>query len=220
MKDDQRFPPLYKAIPFAVSESGGFVSINLQADAAPPPPRPRTMPLSGTVHVGLEQQAFLDSLYDDPGLLIDIRGVHFTSYLMSELREENGLLVMERACKWGKLNWPDFATADFPITLLSKTDPANGATELTLRDALFNTLLTAEIAPVQGGRGVTQVRWRAEVGATLKGRHARRLRRGTPFMVRNNIDAAALRVLKPSVSIHGQQLRDALLADASISAAA
>lgn len=220
MKDDQRFPPLYKASPFAVAESGGFVMVNLTAGATPPAPLAHTMPLSGTSHVALEQSQYLDALYDGPGLLLDIRGVQFTPYLMSELRPENGLLVMERNCQWGRLHWPAFATAEFPITMVSRTQPETGETELILRDTDFNTLLTARIAPVAQARGVTAVRWRAEVGSTLKGIHAKLLGRGTPFAVREAIDAAALRVLKPSVSIHGAQLRAAMSAESTISAAA
>ncbi len=220
MKDDQRFPPLYKAAAFSVAESGGFVAVNLTANAAPPPATDHVMPLSGTAHVALDQSAYLDALYDDPGLLIDIKGVQFTPYLMSELREENGLLVMERNCQWGKLHWPAFATAEFPITLLSRTQPETGETELILRDDEFRTLLTARMAPVPAARGVTQVRWRAEIGKTLKGFHARRLGRGTPFAVREEIDAAALRVLKPSASLHGQKLRAAVIAPVDVSAAA
>jgi len=220
MKDEQRFPPVYKAIPFGVEESGGFVRVSLDAKAIPPDPQQRTMPLSGTAHVPLEQAHWLDALYDDPGLVIAIKGVDFTPYLMSELREENGVFMMERSCLWGKLHWPSFAISDFPITLLSRTQPETGETELTLRDDAFNTLLTVQLAPVAAARGVTQVRWRAELGKSLKGRHARRLARGTPFSVREVIDAAALRVLKPSVSLHGRKLREALNSAPAVAAAA
>jgi nitrite reductase/ring-hydroxylating ferredoxin subunit len=220
MKGDQRFPPVYRAQAFAVVESGGFVRVSLDADAVAPAATDHTMPLSGTSHVALGQSAYLDALYDAPGLLIDIRGVQFTPYLMSELHEEDGLLVMERNCQWGKLHWPSFASAEFPITIVTRTHPATGETELTLRDDAFNTLLTARIAPVPAARGVTQVRWRAEIGRTLKGYHARRLGRGTPFAIREAVDAAALRVVKPSVSLHGHQLISAMTTFADISAAA
>jgi hypothetical protein len=73
---------------FGVREGGGFVDVCLDATAAEASPEPRTMPLSGTAHVALEQTAWVAALYDDPGLLIDIRGVRFTPYLRSELREE------------------------------------------------------------------------------------------------------------------------------------
>jgi nitrite reductase/ring-hydroxylating ferredoxin subunit len=220
MKDDQRFPPIYKAQPFAVAECDGFVHVNLDPKAAAPAPADRTMPLSGTAHVALEQSHWLDALYDDPGLVIDIKGVEFTPYLMSELREENGLFVMERSCLWGKLHWPSYATADFPITLLSRTQPDTGETELVLRDDAFNPLLTARLAPIPAARGVTQIRWRGELSSSLKGLHARRLGHGTPFAVRERIDAAALRVLRPSVSLHGKKLRSELAASATVAVAA
>jgi nitrite reductase/ring-hydroxylating ferredoxin subunit len=220
MKDDQRFPPVYKATPFAVEESGGLVRVSLNGKAEAPAPVERTMPLSGTAHVALEQAHWLDALYDDPGLVIDIRGVEFTPYLMSELREENGLFVMERNCLWGKLHWPSYALSDFPITLLSRTRPETGESELTLRDDAFNTLLQVRLAPVPAQRGVTQVRWRAELGKTLAGRHARRLRWGAPFSVREAVDAAALRVLRPSVSLHGRKLRGDIDASTAVPAAA
>lgn len=221
MKGDQRFPPVYKATPFAVFESGGFVMINLDAKAAPPAGSPETMPLSGLSHVGVSQTDYLDALYDDPGLMIKIRGVQFTPYLMSELKEENGLLVMERFCQWGHLHKPAFAAAEFPITLITRTEPVTGETEMLLRDEEFRTLFTARLAPVPGARGVTQVRWRARAGDVLEGRHSAALRKNHSFIVRNSIDAAALRVLKPSVSLHGKQLRERMTAtrdEASVAA--
>ena len=220
MKDNQRFPPIYKATPFAIEESGGFVRLCLDAQASPPPPHHHIMPLSGIAHVALEQTQWLEALYDEPGLVIAIKGVDFTPYLMSELREETGLLAMERSCLWGKLHWPSYAVSDFPITMLSRTHPDTGETDLTLRDDDFNTLLTVRLAPVGAARGVTQIRWRAELGKSLKGRHAQRLGRGMPFSVRETIDAAALRVLKPSVSLHGRTLREALLKTPAVTAAA
>jgi len=220
MKDEQRFPPIYKAQAFAVAESNGFVHVNLDPKATAPAPADRTMPLAGTAHVALEQSHWLDALYDDPGLVIDIKGVEFTPYLMSELREENGLFVMERSCLWGKLHWPSYAKAEFPITLLTRTRPDTGETELVLRDDAFNVLLTVRLAPVPAARGVTQIRWRGEPGLNLKGFHARRFRRGSAFTVREAIDATALRVLKPSVSLHGKKLRSELAAARTVAVAA
>lgn len=220
MKGDQRFPPAYRAQAFTVFESGGFVNVSLVADAAPPAPLDHVMPLSGTTHVALDHAAYLDALYDAPGLLIDIKGVEFTPYLMSELREESGVLVMERNCQWGKLHWPSFASAEFPITMVTRTTPGTGETELILRDDAFHTLLAARMAPVPAARGVTQVRWRAEVGKTLKGLHSKRLGMGKPFVIREAIDAAALRLVEPSVSLHGRQLVAAMESSATLSAAA
>lgn len=224
MKDEQRFPPVYKAMAFAVAESGGFVSVNLDAKAVPPAPVvDETFALSGTAHVALAHEEWVNALFDDPGLVLAIRGVQFTPYLMSELQEENGLLVMERFCQWGKLHLPAFATAEFPITLITRTRPDTGETEVVLRDDSFRTLLTAHVAPVAAARGTTQVRWRAKLGSELKGRHAVALRRKGSFDVRDTVDAAALRVLIRSASHQGQQLRARLLADPttpSVSAAA
>lgn len=225
MKDEQKFPPVYKAAAFAVSESGGFVSVNLDPKSAQPGPVANdTLALSGTAHVALDHNEWVSALFDDPGIVIGIRGVQFTPYLMSELREEDGLLVMERFCQWGKLHLPSFATAEFPITLVTRTHPQTGETDAVLRDDNFRTLLTAQIAPVPAARGVTQVRWRAALGDVLKGRSAALRRKGS-FEVRTAIDAAALRVLIRSASHHGQKLRDQILSgnatsSASVSAAA
>lgn len=226
MKDEQRFPPVYKAAAFAVAESGGFVSVNLEPKSAlPAPVAAQTFALGGTAHVALDHAEWVNALFDDPGIVIGIRGVQFTPYLMSDLREEGGRLVMERFCQWGKLHLPAFATAEFPITLITRTDPLTGETEAVLRDDSFRVLLTAQLAPVPAARGTTQVRWRAALGEVLKGRHAAALRRKGAFDVREAIDAAALRVLIRSASHHGQQLRDRILAEtgaspASVSAAA
>jgi hypothetical protein len=126
---------------------------------------------------------------------------------MSELHVENGRLVMERSCQWKGLHWPAPFSSDFPITIVSSSDPVTGETELVLRDAEFNELLVATIAPVPAARGCTAIRWRARPGKTIKGAHARLLAMRTPFRVRDTIDAAALRVLKPSASLHGHRLR-------------
>lgn len=226
MKDEQKFPPVYKAAAFAVSENGGFVSVNLDQKTLLAPPAVRhDMPLGGTAHVALGHDQWISALFDDPGLVLDIRSVQFTPYLMSDLREENGLLVMERFCQWGKLHWPSYATAEFPITLITRTDPETGETEAVLRDDSFRTLLTAQVAPVPAARGVTQVRWRACIGDELKGSHAVGLRHKGSFAVRETVDAAALRVLIPSASHLANKLREdirsaAPAAPSSVSAAA
>lgn len=221
MKDEQKFPPVYKAAAFQVAESDGFVAVNLDPAAA------RTgetdapaFARGGTTHVALSHDQWVDALFDDPGLVLNIRGVEFTPYLMSELHEEGGLLVMERFCLWGKLHFPSYATAEFPITLITRTSPATGETEAVLRDDSFRTLLTARIAPVPGGRGTTQVRWRAELGAVLSGRHARGLRSKSAFAVREAVDAAALRTTLRSPSHRAQELREQLLASPAVPAVA
>lgn len=226
MKDEQKFPPVYKAAAFAVSESGGFVSVNLdQKTALPTPVVPQGFDLCDTAHVALGHDQWINALFDDPGLVLNIRSVEFTPYLMSDLREENGLLVMERFCLWGKLHWPSYATAEFPITFITRTDPQTGETEAVLRDDSFRTLLTAQLAPVPAARGVTQVRWRARLGDELKGSHAVGLRHKGSFAVRDTVDAAALRVLIPSASHLAGKLREDILsaapaAPSSVSAAA
>jgi nitrite reductase/ring-hydroxylating ferredoxin subunit len=209
MKGEQRFPPLYKARNFAVVESGGLVRLSLDPTAAPPPPLADTMPLSGTAHVGLDHDQYLAALADDPGLLIAIRGVEFTPYLMSEMHLQENRLVMERSCLWSGLHWPAPFSSDFPITLLTSSDPITGETDLVLRDSDLRTLLTARLAPIRSARGVTAVRWRARLGNERRGIHARLLGLASLFSVRESIDAAALRVLRPSASRHGDDLRAA-----------
>ncbi len=226
MKDEQKFPPVYKAAAFAVSESGGFVSVNLdQKTTLAQPVVPQGFDLCDTAHVALGQDQWVSALFDDPGLVLNIRSVEFTPYLMSDLREENGLLVMERFCLWGKLHWPSYATAEFPITFITRTHPETGETEAVLRDDSFRTLLTVQLAPVAAARGVTQVRWRARLGDELKGAHAVGLRHKGSFAVRETVDAAALRVLIPSASHLASKLREDILsaapaAPSSVSAAA
>ena len=87
------------------------------------------------------------------------------------------------------------------------TDPVTGQSDLLLRDAAFNRLLEATLAPVPAARGVTQVRWRARLGDKRPGLMARLLGAGAPFAVRPAIEGAALRVLKPSASILAEDLR-------------
>jgi nitrite reductase/ring-hydroxylating ferredoxin subunit len=207
LKDKQKFPPLYKATAFAVHESDGFVRVSLDSTASPAAGQSATMPLSGTVHVSLTHEQYIAALFDDPGLLIGIRGVEFTPYLMSELHVENGRLTMERSCQWRGLHWPAPFSPEFPATVLLSTHPVTGETLLTLRDADLNEHLRAALAPVPASRGVTAVRWRA---ATCKGRSGffgLIPGLGNPLTIRPSIDAAALRALKPTASLHGAQLR-------------
>jgi nitrite reductase/ring-hydroxylating ferredoxin subunit len=220
LKDKQKFPPLYKAMAFAVHECDGFVRVCLDSTASPTAAiQSAPMPLSGTVHVALTHEQYIAALFDDPSLLIGIRGVEFTPYLMSELHVENGRLTMERSCQWRGLHWPAPFSPEFPATLLLSTDPVTGETLLTLRDAGLNEHLRAALAPVPAARGVTAVRWRAD---PCKGRSAFSgliPHVGDPLTVRSSIDAAALRALKPTASLHGAELRAKLtLNDAAIAA--
>ncbi|OYY72808.1 Rieske 2Fe-2S domain-containing protein [Sphingomonas sp. 28-63-12] len=205
LKDQPKFPPVYRALAFAVTESAGFVRVCLDAKAPAPIAATTVLPMSDSVHVALDHTQYVAALFDDPGLVMAIRGVRFTAYLMSELREERGRLVMERSCQWRGLHWPAPFSPEFPATLLTATDPATGETELTLRDANFKTHLHAMIAPVPSARGVTAVRWRAD--------------RPKRLTVRDSIDAGALRTLRPSASLHGADLRAALLASDAAHAA-
>jgi len=237
MKDKQKFPPLYRAAAFAVREEAGFVRVCLNSNAAAADvavtPAPASlapansapinseapMPLSGTVHVGLSHEQYVATLYDDPGLLIAIRGLEFTPYLMSELREQSGWLTMERSCQWRYLHWPAAFSPEFPVTVLSSTHPLTGEMRLTVRDVDFNEYLHVALAPVPAGRGVTSVRWRAELGKGLKGLRGLMFGSGDPLTVHAAVDAAALRVLKPSVSLHGAHLRAQLLTNQAAIAA-
>lgn len=211
MKDQQKFPPVYKAAAFSVVEHAGFVRVCLRANAPLPAPEGRAFAHAGTTHVSLSHQDYLDALYDDPGLVIAIRGVSFTPYLMSELKNRDGKLVMERSCQWKGLHWPAPFSSEFPLTLLTETHPITGETQLILRDTDFNELLRAIIAPVPAARGVTGIRWQSETGEQGPALRALRFRRGNPFRVLDTIDGGALRTTKPSASLHGRDLRDAMM---------
>jgi hypothetical protein len=150
-------------------------------------------------------------LFDDPGLVLAIKGVRFSPYLMDELAVNDGRLTLERNCQWASPHWPAPFSSDFPISLRIATDPVTGESELLLRDASFNLLLEATIAPIPAVRGVTQVRWRAKVGNKRPGLMAKLMGLGTPFTVLSAIDGAALRVLKPSASIYAEDLRRTIL---------
>jgi hypothetical protein len=176
------------------------------------------MPLSGTVHVALAHEQYVAALFDDPGLVLSIRGVLFTPYLMSELHLHDGWLTMERSCQWRTPHWPASFSPEFPASVLLATHPLTGETRLTLRDAEMTDYLRVMLAPVPAARGVTAVRWRAQLCPSDK--LARRLLGiGSPLRVHAAIDAAALRVLKPTVSLHGAQLRAQLSTNNAAAAA-
>lgn len=210
MKDQQKFPPVYRANAFAVTEQAGFVRVCLNPKAEVPPGAAPRHGYCGTANVSLGHQEYLNALYDDPGLVIAIRGVHFSPYLMSELHEDNGKLVMERNCQWKMLHWPAHFVAEFPLTLLTRTDPVSGETELTLRDDQFKELLHAVLAPVPSARGVTAVRWRASLGERMPGLRGALLRGINPLSVLSSVDGSKLRTTKPTVSLHGEDLRESL----------
>jgi nitrite reductase/ring-hydroxylating ferredoxin subunit len=207
LKSQQKFPPLYRAISFAVTESEGFVRISTDPKAVPPLEGKAALPLSGTAQLSLPHGEFLNALYDDPSLLLSIRGIRFTPYLATELIEAHGKLVMERNCQWAGLRWPAPFIPEFPASLRIATDPETGESELTLRDSDFNELLRVILAPVPAGRGVTQVRWRAQLASRRPSLSAWFMRAGAPFAILPAVDGAALRVLRPSVSVHAEKLR-------------
>lgn len=220
LKSDVKFPPVYRAIPFGVAESGGFVRVCLDAKAPAPAPVTDVLPLNGTVNVALDHDHYIAALFDDPSVVIGIRGVRFTPYLLAELAEHEGKLVLERSCQWAGLHWPSPFSSDFPITLRISTDPVTGECDLLLRDDGFHPLLSATLAPVPAARGVTQVRWRAKLADNRPGMRAKLLSVGAPFFVRSAIDGAALRVLKPSASIHAATLRNEIVARTAPASAA
>jgi nitrite reductase/ring-hydroxylating ferredoxin subunit len=208
LKNKQKFPKLYRAQAFGVSESGGFIRVCLDAKAEAPVSQDDILPLSGSENIALDHQHYINALFDNPALLINIRNVRFTPYLMTELSEQDGRLVLERSCQWAAPHWPAPFSSDFPVTLKISTDPASGESELLLRDDQFNPLLRAILAPVPAARGVTQVRWRAKLEARRPGLMAKAMGLGTPLQVYAHINGAALRELKPSASIHAVELRE------------
>jgi nitrite reductase/ring-hydroxylating ferredoxin subunit len=219
LKNEQRFSPVYRAERFAVHEAAGFVRVSQNAEAAPPQTLAFDMALSGTAHVALDHDRYLAALFDEPGLLLSIVGVHFTTYLMSELHEQDGQLVMERSCQWKRPHWPAAFSSDYPLTLISSTEPVTGETALLLRDRDFRELLSMRLAPVPAGRGVTSVRWRAVPGADLPSLVGRALQWLNPINVHSTVDGAALRTLKPTASVVFDELRRALSPSSAQSAA-
>jgi nitrite reductase/ring-hydroxylating ferredoxin subunit len=208
LKGEQKYPPLYRAASFAVMESGGFVRVCLNGKAVgSASSTPETLPLTGSGNLSLGHDHFINALFDDPALVIAIKGVHYTPYLMAELAEQDGKLVLERSCQWKLPHWPAPFSSEFPITLRVATDPVTGESDLLLRDDGFNPLLRVILSPVPAARGVTQLHWRAKLGLRRPGLLAKLLGIGAPFRVVPTVDATALRILKPSASVHAAALR-------------
>ncbi|MDE2464918.1 MAG: Rieske 2Fe-2S domain-containing protein [Alphaproteobacteria bacterium] len=207
LKNQQRFAPVYCARHFAVHEADGFVKVCLNETAAAPSARGTAMPLSGTVHVPLDHGEYLTALFDDPTLLLEISGVQFTPYPISDLHEENGRLIMERNCQWKVLHWPAPFSSDYPLTVRTATDPVTGETELILRNRALQDLMTLVLAPVPTPRGVTAIRWRAALGQHGTGLFGLLSKLRSPVQVRTAIDAGALRKLKPSASAQFIEMR-------------
>src|SRR3546814_14746243 len=62
-------------ISFSVYEQAGLVRVCLRANALLPLLADCLYRYAGTAHVSLSHQEYLDALYDDPGLVLAIRGV-------------------------------------------------------------------------------------------------------------------------------------------------
>lgn len=220
LKGETKFPPVYRAAAFAVAESGGFVRVCVDAKAAPPAPSAEALSLSGAVDVALAHEHYVAALFDDPALVLAIRGVRFTPYLLAELARHDGRLMLERSCQWAKPHWPSSFSSEFPISLRISTDPVTGESDLLLRDDALTPLLEVTLAPVPAARGVTQVRWRAKLAPSRPGLMAKGMGMGGPLRVLSAIDGAALRKLNPSASIHATVLRaEIAAADTQASAA-
>src|SRR3546814_9626685 len=91
---------------------------------------------------------------------------------MSELHDQNGMLVMERSCQWKGLHWPAPFSSDFPLTFLTETHPVTGETRITLRDTDFNELLRAVVAPVPSARGVRSEEHTSELQSLMRTSYA------------------------------------------------
>jgi nitrite reductase/ring-hydroxylating ferredoxin subunit len=216
LKSDRKYPPVYKARHFSAHEGDGFVRLSLDPNARLPGREDEVLPLSGTATVALQHDPYTDALLDDPALLISIKGVRFSPYLFSELKERDGRLVLERCCQWASPHWPAPFSSDFPLSLRISCHPVTGEADLSLIDGDFNILLRAILAPVPASRGVTQVRWRAKLSPNRPGFMAKAMGTGKPFKVFDTIDGAALRVLKPSVSTRASDLREKIAASRTI----
>jgi len=58
---------------------------------------------------------------------------------------------------------------------------------------------------------VTQVRWRAKLASNRPGVMTKVMGTGAPFEILPAVDGAALRVLRPSVSVHAEALRQNII---------
>src|SRR3546814_16286336 len=153
MKDQQKFPPVYKAIAFSVYEQACLVRVCLRANAPLPLLADCLYSYAGTAHVSLSHQEYLDALYEDPGLVLAIRGVSFTPYLMSALHYQHGMLVMERSCQWKGVHWPPPFSSDFQLTLLTATHLLTWAARTLLLDTDSHDIPRAAATREQSERG-------------------------------------------------------------------
>lgn len=211
LKDQPRFPPVYRAESFAVHESGGFVRVCLNAGVAPPATDTTVWSYSGRVNVALDHARYVRALLDAPDLVLHIPGVRCTPYLMSDLHEKDGTWVMERNADWLKPRAPAAFRSDYPLALRIAVAPAASQIELVLRDVDLNPLMHATLAPAPAARGTTAVRWRGRMADRRYGlRHSlfavHSRVAGGPALPRAMIDGAALMNLKPSVSLQYDQL--------------
>lgn len=213
LKGEQRYPPLYRAQPFAVSESGGFVRVCLDDKATATAPQAIAHKHTGYVDVALDHSRFMGALLDDPNLVLHIPGVRFTPYVNSDLKEHAGRLVMERTADWSGLKFSPRVRSEFGLNLKLAIAPGAAEIDLELSDADLNPIMAATLAPVPAARGVTAVRWRAQLAPRLHGARQRLYAlhaqmSGGPLQVRAAVDGRALRTLEPFASLQYEQLID------------
>lgn len=211
LKGQAGFSAQYRVKTYPVWETDGFVRLSFpeapeNKNIAPEPSR---LPAFGSIAVPLDYEQYMAGFFDGPWLFMTIPGVRFTEYFRGDLREENGLLVLERYCNWAGRRADTRFTSDFPLLLRSETNPLAGETALQLSDGSLRVYFTAHMAAVAADRGTTFVRWRASLPAGL-GIRRWWLSRREPIRFNSVIDGLALRNLLRSPSIHWQRLRSQL----------
>lgn len=186
MREQKRFPPLYRAEAFAVAEHGGFVFVDVTRAGAAPPSLSAAPAFAhhGIACSPIDHARVVEILLDGPQLLIGIPGIRITEYPLADPELRDGRIVYERGCRRRGGIMPDRLRAELPYSLRLEIDCDTGLTALSLRDAGARPLLDAILSPVPARRNTTAIRWRA------KG-----IRRGVPLMITGTPDGRQVETL-------------------------
>lgn len=197
---ENRFPPVYRAQSFEVSEARGLVFVGAKRTTCD---TDLTYDRRGTAYVPLDQARVVEVLHDDPALLFAVPGVSFTDYMFADPEVVDGRIVSERGCRWSGLHWKDRYTSEFPLTLRLAVDPVTGETDVTLTDDRLVTVVRGVIALVPARRQVTIIHWRAEWGPR------RPLAAGLrpPLKIEDRLNGAKIEALLVSASADLETLR-------------
>ena len=124
---------------------------------------------TGSIFQGLSHQETVMAFLDNPNYFLNITGVEFVDKILGNPKQEDGLLVCERAARWNLIGESRFYLgplrhrADFPLRLQTFTTPITGETLVKIYADEYRLLTEILITFTPAARSMTAIHWRATV---------------------------------------------------------